>query len=155
VTVRAATHPAAYLIHKYWSRKPHNVLRSMFERAPRGLFVDPFSGSGVALSEAAALGFECAGADVNPIARAITDVTLDPPDPRDVEVVVGAVLRRAERELGDRYTVLGAPLRYVRHATVVRCACGSVGVPRKHGRYTCAACGSPCARTSSRWSGRW
>ena len=95
--MRAATHPAAYLIHKYWSRKPHNVLRSLFERSPRGLFVDPFCGSGVALSEAAALGFECAGADVNPIARAITGVTLDPPDPCDVERVVGAVLDQADR----------------------------------------------------------
>src|SRR6185436_19348932 len=95
VTVRARTHPAAYLLHKYWSRKPHNVLRSLFERAPRGLFLDPFCGSGVALSEAAALGFECAGADVNPIARAITRVTLDPPDPREVERVVGALLDRA------------------------------------------------------------
>jgi hypothetical protein len=142
VNVRAETHPAAYLIHKYWSRKPHNVLRSLFERAPRGLFVDPFCGSGVALSEAAALGFECEGADVNPIARALTRVTLDPPDPREVETAVDMVLRRAERELGDRYAVRGAPLRYVRHATVVRCPCGNVGVPVRRGRYACAACGA-------------
>jgi 16S rRNA G966 N2-methylase RsmD len=142
LNVRAATHPAAYLIHKYWSRKPHNVLRSLFERAPRGLFLDPFCGSGVALSEAAGLGFECAGADVNPIARAITGVTLDPPDPRDVEHVVGVLLDGAERELGECYSVRGAPLRYVRHATVVRCQCGRVGVPIRRGRYACAACGA-------------
>src|SRR4029079_4100005 len=72
VTVRARTHPAAYLLHKYWSRKPHNVLRSLFERAPRGLFLDPFCGSGVALSEAAALGFEGVGADGKQIERQLT-----------------------------------------------------------------------------------
>jgi hypothetical protein len=143
VTVRARTHPAAYLLHKYWSRKPHNVLRSLFERAPRGLFLDPFCGSGVALSEAAALGFECVGADVNPIARAITAVTLDPPDPRDVERVVGALLDDADAALADRYDVRGRSLRYARHATVVRCACGHAGVPIRRGRYACAACGAP------------
>ena len=145
VNVRAATHPAAYLIHKYWSRKPHNVLRSLFERAPRGLFVNPFCGSGVALSEAAALGFECAGADVNPIARAITGVTLDPPDPRDVAGdVVGAVLGRADRGAGR--SVLGTRTRHsgtraMRQWFAARA--GHVGVPVRRGRYACAACGAP------------
>ncbi len=142
--VRAETHPAAYLIHKYWSRKPHNVLREVFARHPtRGLFVDPFCGSGVALSEAAGLGFECAGADVNPIARAIADVTLAPPDPERVSLVIGELLDRADRELGARYSVRGEPLRYARHATVVQCVCGNAVVPVRRGRrYACPACGA-------------
>ena len=146
MSTRGETHPAGYLIHKYWSRKPHNVLRAVFERAPRGLFVDPFCGSGVALSEAAALGFECVGADVNPIARLISEVTLAPPDPRPVELAVGEVLQRAERELGAHYTVRGErnALRFARHETVVRCgACGRAVRPARSGkRYACPACGT-------------
>jgi adenine-specific DNA methylase len=146
VSTRGETHPAGYLIHKYWSRKPHNVLRALFERAPRGLFVDPFCGSGVALSEAAALGFDCVGADVNPIARLISEVTLAPADPRLVEQQVVAILDQAELELGERHAVRGEPnaVRFVRHETVIRCpSCGRAGRPLRNGkRYACRACGA-------------
>ena len=57
--VFAQTHPPEYLLHKYWSRKPHNVLALFLsELLPRpGTVVDPFCGSGVLLREAARLGF--------------------------------------------------------------------------------------------------
>jgi hypothetical protein len=70
-------------------------------------------------------------------------VTLDPPDPREVERVVGGALDPLERELADRYAVRGRPLRYARHATVVCCPCGHSGVPVRRRRYACAACGAP------------
>jgi DNA-directed RNA polymerase subunit RPC12/RpoP len=144
--VRAQTHPAAYLLHKYWSRKPHNVLAALFARHPsRGLFVDPFCGSGVALSEAAALGFECVGGDVNPVARLLTGVTLEPPDPRAAEERISSVIHSADAAFGSLYAVRGEPhaLRFARHATVVRCqACGrAVTAVRSGRRYACPLCG--------------
>ncbi len=37
------------MLHKYWARKPHNILAHYIEQnfKPGELVVDPFSGSGV------------------------------------------------------------------------------------------------------------
>lgn len=148
-SLAAETHPAAYMLHKYWSRKPHNVLAAIFAEFPnRGVFVDPFCGSGVALSEAATLGFNCVGADVNPIARLLTQVTVAPPDERQFERRVLAVLDAAERQFGERFSVRGEPnaLRFALHAVVVRCAgCGREVASTEAGkdgrRYVCPSCG--------------
>ena len=49
------TWPARYRLHKYWSRKPADVVHALVERHARrgGLVLDPFCGSGVAVVEAA------------------------------------------------------------------------------------------------------
>ena len=148
-SLAAETHPAAYMLHKYWSRKPHNVLASIFSAFPnRGLFLDPFCGSGVAVSEAAALGFTCAAADVNPVARLLTQVTVAPPDERDFEAQVLAVLESAEARFGARYAVGSVPnaLRFALHAVVVTCGgCGrevsSTEAGKDGRRYVCPTCG--------------
>lgn len=84
IAVTAETHPPGYSFHKYWARKPHNVVRRALEAcgvAPGTVVLDPFCGSGVPLSEAAALGATCIGLDVNPVAVELTRATLNPPDP--------------------------------------------------------------------------
>ena len=52
------TWPARYRLHKYWSRKPPDLVaaRIAAATAPGDLVLDPFCGSGVAPIEAAALG---------------------------------------------------------------------------------------------------
>ena len=148
--IAAETHPPGYLIHKYWSRKPHNVLSALLKQeSSRGLFLDPFCGSGVPLSEAAALGFECAGADVNPIAQLLTRVTLAPPDWVELSTVVERVLDEAEERFGSLYRVHSdsTPLRFAVHATVVRCpGCDAKIVAtravRQGRRYECPDCAS-------------
>ena len=148
--ISAETHPPGYLIHKYWSRKPHNVIAALLgEQSNRGLFLDPFCGSGVPLSEASALGFECAGADVNPIAQLLTRVTLVPPDSSDLHALVEKVLDEAEERFGTLYRVDSdsAPLRFAVHAIVVRCpSCHAEVVAtraeRRGRRYECPECAS-------------
>ena len=148
--ISAETHPPGYLLHKYWSRKPHNVLAALLrEQTNRGLFLDPFCGSGVPLSEASALGFECAGADVNPIAQLLTRVTLAPPDSGDLSTLVEKVLDEAEKRFGALYRVHSdsAPLRFAVHAIVVKCpGCHAEVVAtravRQGRRYECPDCAS-------------
>ena len=146
--IQAETHPRGYAFHKYWARKPHNVVRRVLEAAgvgPGDLVLDPFCGSGVPLSEAARLGARCVGCDVSPIAVELTRVTLDPPDPLAVAVEVGGLLDELERTYATSYATGGKPLRYAVHATVVACAeCGTLvsaeSAPKRGRTYTCPRC---------------
>jgi SAM-dependent methyltransferase len=148
IRLAAATHPHAYAFHKYWARKPHNVVRHALAVAgvgPGALVLDPFCGSGVPLSEAAELGARALGCDVNPVAVELTRVTLDPPDAGAVERAVGSLLAELEREFGTSYGSGGKSLRYAVHATVVACsACGalvSADHAEKRGRsHICPRC---------------
>lgn len=81
--VVAKTHSPLYLMHKYWARKPHNVVARYIEyyTNPGDVVLDPFMGSGVTVIEADRLGRKAIGSDLNPIACFITKATLLPVDP--------------------------------------------------------------------------
>jgi hypothetical protein len=146
--VTAQTHPPGYAFHKYWSRKPHNIVRAALQACgvrPGDVVLDPFCGSGVPLSEAAALGATCVGLDVNPVAVLLTGATLQPPDPTRFLQFFGALLNETEREFAPRYAVDGQPLHHAVHATVVVCGTCQRRVAAdesaKRGRtYTCPRC---------------
>ena len=148
IAVTAETHPPGYSFHKYWARKPHNVVRRALEACgvgPGAVVLDPFCGSGVPLSEAAALGATCIGFDVNPVAVELTRATLSPPDPDAYRSALSNTLEDLEREFASRYRVAGRSVRYTVHATVVDCgSCGlrvSSDVSPKRGRtYVCPQC---------------
>src|SRR5438874_12939771 len=73
----AEKHSSAYLIHKYWSRKPANVIRALLQQytTPESLVLDPFCGSGVTLIEALKLGRRAIGIDINPAAALLSRVS--------------------------------------------------------------------------------
>ena len=60
------THSREYLMHKYWSRKPHNIVASYIEQYSKegDLVLDPFGGSGVTLNESLHLGRQCINVDI-------------------------------------------------------------------------------------------
>lgn len=124
LTIKAKTHHAGYSFHKYWARKPHNVVRRTLEVCDvreGSVVIDPFCGSGVPLSEAAALGARCIGVDVNPIAVELTRLTLSPPDPHQFKQAFEGLLDSVEKRYSERYELGGRRIRYVVHATVVLC----------------------------------
>ncbi len=148
LAIRAETHPPAYSFHKYWARKPHNVVRRALRAAGLlngQLVLDPFCGSGVPLSEAARLGAKCVGFDVNPVAVALTRATLDPPEPHAFRRLLESELDGLEREFGELYRLGGRTIRHVVHAVVVVCPhCGlrvsADKAVRRGRRYTCPSC---------------
>ena len=146
----ARTHPPEYMLHKYWARKPHNVLADLLrELLPNGgRVLDPFVGSGVLISEASRAGFEAYGVDVNPIAVLTSRVTIDPPDPDEFAAA-------ADRVLADFYTHCtatfatpdGLEIRYVVHEMQVECpACHRLAGGRESQQvprgYACHGCGA-------------
>lgn len=76
--VIAATHESSYLMHKYWARKPSNVVSEYVEYFTNegDLVLDPFSGSGVTAIEAAKLNRKAVYNDLSPTARFIAENTI-------------------------------------------------------------------------------
>jgi len=82
VSIPPESHPSYYLIHKYWARKPSNVVRSYIEYyTERGdVVLDPFAGSGVTLVESLLCGRRAVAVDLNPVACLIMEASVTPVD---------------------------------------------------------------------------
>jgi len=125
----AKTHPADYLLHKYWARKPHNVLSRLISELisdDEALVLDPFCGSGVFLREASKLGHKAYGFDVNPVAALLSDVTCNPPALEDFQAVFEPLLSDFQKLSQSLFnTTCGDTVKYYVHETVVKCKkCG-------------------------------
>lgn len=148
-SIKAETHPPEYLMHKYWARKPHNVIRECIAAltSEGDVVADPFCGSGVAVREGALLGRECYGFDVNPAAVLISRVLLAPPEPNAFAETFEAIQAEAYARYGYLYqTGDGRTVKYVSHRIIAKCGCGAVlrrDECRKEGKkLLCPKCGA-------------
>lgn len=142
--IPAQTWPPRYKIHKYWGRKPSNIVSSYIEffSKPGETILDPFSGSGVSIVEGARLNRCPIGFDLNPFAIRLTKAMLSPPTP--------AAFVEAARE------VIAATERSIAHMYITTCGrCGGDAVVRSIGyvkddmreiRYRCPHCKHSAAR---------
>jgi 16S rRNA G966 N2-methylase RsmD len=75
--IPAIGHTPMYLMHKWWARKPHNVVSEYIEHysSPSDIVLDPFCGSGVTPLEAIKLGRKAIGIDLDPVATFISRMT--------------------------------------------------------------------------------
>ena len=105
--VIAKTHPGLYLMHKFWARKPHNVVAKYIEyyTNPGDVILDPFVGSGVTVIEAARLGRKAIGNDLNPIACFITKISLAPVDIIKLKAAFARVQRAVKDKINSYYFV--------------------------------------------------
>jgi tRNA G37 N-methylase Trm5 len=73
------TYKGRYAMHKYWSKKPYNLVARYIERHSRtgDIILDPFCGSGVAIIEGIRLNRRAMGIDINPIAIVSTRMGLE------------------------------------------------------------------------------
>lgn len=147
--ITAKTHTPEYLLHKYWSRKPHNIISHFLrELVPQnGMVIDPFCGSGVTLREASLLNLFTYGCDVNPIAYLISKVMINPPNIQDFVKIVSTIINEVENIIEPYYTYGDnkIPIKYAAHKIIVKCnKCNcelSVDEAKKKGRsYFCLNC---------------
>lgn len=127
--IAAETHTPEYLLHKYWARKPHNVLsKLMKELVPDGgVVVDPFCGSGVVLHEAQKLGYTAYGFDINPTACLISRVLTSPPDPHEFSSTINSILEEISDKVNESYSEKKQQIKYCIHSIIAKCPnCGLV-----------------------------
>ncbi|TAN71974.1 MAG: hypothetical protein EPN20_04085 [Magnetospirillum sp.] len=99
--LEADTWPPRHNVHKYWGKKPANVVGSYIGYFSRtgDTVVDPFCGSGVTPIEAALLGRRALGFDFNPFAVALGQALAAPPAPAAFKRAAAAVLKAVEPEI--------------------------------------------------------
>lgn len=70
----AESYTGIYGMHKYWSKKPYNIIRKFVLRYTNkdDLVIDPFCGSGISITESIFSGRKAIGMDINPSAIFIT-----------------------------------------------------------------------------------
>lgn len=127
--IKAETHTPEYLMHKYWARKPHNVISECISAltSEGDVVIDPFCGSGVTVREGALLGRKCTGYDLNPAAVLISSVLIDPPDVDDFTKAFEDVYDEAYSKLGHLYkTKDGKNIKYLSHRIISKCDCGNI-----------------------------
>ena len=98
-------HTPMYLMHKYWARKPHNVVREYIENySKKGeLILDPFCGSGPTPIEAIKSGRKSVGIDLDPIATFITTMTAIPIDISKIKSTFEEIKNDYKKEIETLY----------------------------------------------------
>jgi adenine-specific DNA methylase len=97
---------AMYQMHRYYARKPSNIVRSYIERytSPNEVVLDSFSGSGVTGIEAIRLRRNAYAIDLNPISSFISQTTADVVKRNELE----DAFTRVEEECKDKIEALYA-----------------------------------------------
>ncbi len=101
----AKPHTSMYLMHKYWARKPHNVVSEYIENYTKEgeIVLDPFCGSGPTPIEAIKLGRKGIGVDLNPISTFVTRMTAMPLDINLIKKTFEEIKVNCKNEINELY----------------------------------------------------
>ena len=92
-------------MHKFWARKPHNVVREYIEHySQEGEVVfDPFAGSGVTAIESLILKRKAIACDLDPVAIFITKCTTMPVDLDDLQDAFSTIEGKVAKQISELY----------------------------------------------------
>ena len=104
----AKAHTSMYLMHKYWARKPHNVVSEYIEHYSKegDIVLDPFVGSGVTAIEAIKLDRKAIAIDLDPIATFITRMTAIPIDVEKMKSPFEEIKNNCKKEIDNLYKTI-------------------------------------------------
>lgn len=104
--ITAETHPSHYMMHKYWGRKPHNVVSDYILNFTKigDTVLDPFMGSGVVVIESLKHDRKAIGIDLNPMACFITENTISKVDLQDFEKTFDQIYEKNYQKFIELYS---------------------------------------------------
>jgi adenine-specific DNA methylase len=99
------TYTGMYAMHKYWSKKPYNLVSQYIEKysRPNEIVLDPFCGSGVTTTESIRLGRRAVGVDINPTAVNSTKMGLTHIDIKALKKNFEFLRLEVEQEINNLY----------------------------------------------------
>lgn len=103
----ADSYTGIYAMHKYWSKKPYNIMRSFVEAhtQPKDVVLDPFCGSGVSVIESVVGDRKAIGIDINPAAIFITRQALQLAPVKELEEAFESIRDRLQPRINSFYRV--------------------------------------------------
>ncbi len=132
----AKTHTSMYLMHKYWARKPHNVVSEYISHYSKegDIVLDPFSGSGVTAIEAIKMGRKAIAIDLDPMATFIARETATPVDLKIFE----QTFRDTEKKIRDKiYELYKTNCGKCKKEVITEAVIWEIDRPKEI-RYTCS-----------------
>jgi 16S rRNA G966 N2-methylase RsmD len=98
-------HTPMYLMHKFWARKPDNVVSEYINHYSRkgGITLDPFCGSGVTPIESLRLRRKTIATDIDPISTFITRMSIVPVDLIEYETTFESIKENVKSEIDELY----------------------------------------------------
>jgi len=124
------THPPIYMIHKYWARKPHNVVEEYIKHysQPSDIILDPFCGSGVTVIEALRNNRLAIGFDLDPLSVMLIESSIEEVDLDKLDKAFNKVLAATRDEIDNLYKTkcpkcgsTNAIIRYIVWSNIVIC----------------------------------
>lgn len=104
--ISAKSHPSHYLMHKYWGRKPHNVVNEYISCFTKegDTVLEPFMGSGVTVIESLKLNRNVIGLDINPMSKFIVENTISTVDLDLFSTHYHEIIKNAKNNYAELYT---------------------------------------------------
>lgn len=103
----AESYTGMYSMHKYWSKKPANLIRDLIVQYSKKneIVLDPFSGSGISVVESVKTDRKTIGMDINPAAIFITREILEKIEPSRILEEFEKIRNDCEFQINELYTI--------------------------------------------------
>ena len=103
----AESYTGIYSTHKYWSKKPFNIIRDfVIKYSEKGeIVLDPFCGSGISITESIFTGRKAIGIDINPAAIFITKQMLSKVSCKRLIEVYKEIEKKCKEKINNFYIV--------------------------------------------------
>lgn len=153
--VNALPHTPIYRMHRYFARRPHNVINGLIKYYSRvnHVILDPFCGGGTTVVEGLRLRRKVIGVDINPMATFITRCEVMNLDPENVEIALERIAEITQEQINRLYETpcpqceAEATTNWTMWSVVYICPyCNSPTVAAEAeklgpGKYVCTSCG--------------
>lgn len=115
------TYKGLYAMHKYWSKKPYNLIADYIKRfsSPGDIVMDTFCGSGVTIIESVRLKRRAIGIDINPTATLVTQMGLSHIDIQALQISFNTLKEKMKPVINNLYQTecvkCGSPEAVITH----------------------------------------